>query len=279
MAIRSELVSQFKFDNAEPLAPSDMLGYITCNEAVTPDFLKKLTEKRGQKPGGVGLAIGSGGTFSLLPFLGLDGMILVDINPAVLGFTQFVGDCISQAQSPEHAKEIILNDLPPELHELDPESYLHISPSISTIAALKLQREARLFGDIHWSNPEAFPRVQEAIAATNVTYANRSIVSSYFYSELNTVLGQTEQPLTYVNFSNVHHWLSSTRPFATLERIADPDAAIQYSVHPTKATSPNLEARIADSFPHYLDLTTREIRALGKKSAKGRSMPMRSFQP
>lgn len=279
MGIKTELRPHFKFNNTEPLAQSDMLGYITCNEAITPDFLERLSQQRAKKTGGVGLAIGSGGTFSLLPFLGLDGIVLVDINPAVLGFTQFVGECIVTAQSPEHAKEMIIHELPSDLHELDPESYLHISPSINHIAARKLQREAALFGDIHWSNPNAFPRVQDAIAEIPFAYANRNIVSPTFYTELNTVLGKVDQPLTYLNFSNVHHWLTSTQPFQGLQKLTDPEATVQYSVHPTDAYGANLEAKVADSFGQYLDLSTGEIKALGKKSATGRKLPKWSYQP
>ncbi len=278
MPIKTELRPYFKFDNTEPVAQADMLGHIACNEIVKPDFLANLTKQRAQKPGGIGLAIGSGGSFSLLPFLDLEGIILVDVNPAVLGFTQFVGDCIAQAQNPDHAKEMIIHELPQDLHELELQRNSPLLPTLNHIAAEKLQREASYFGDIHWTNPHAFPGVQEAIAQTTVAYANRNITSAAFYAELSTVLRKVGEPLTYLNFSNVHHFLASTRPLQGLERLADPEATVQYSTHPLKDGGP-LFATLADSFGQYLDITSGEIQTLGKKSATGRSMPRWSSRP
>ncbi len=280
MPIKSELRPYFKFDNDVPTAKGDLLRHITCNDVITPKFLSKLEKRREKRLGGVGLTVGSGGAISLLPKLNLDGLIFVDINPAVLGFSQFVIDCIATAQTPEHAREMIIHDLPQGLHEVEEDSDKEKVPTLHTVVANKLDAEKRYFGDTHWSNSEVFPRVQDALTDTTIAYANRSITSGSFHLELARVLRQTEQGLTYVNFSNVHHWLASTKSLLGLAPEIGPDTTIQYSVHPEEnGACFNLEAKIAKSFPRYLDLANREIKHLGKKSATGRRLPRWNSQP
>jgi hypothetical protein len=248
MPLKTELKPYFQFNNTQLAYRGNMLGHLVCNEAGYQDIQPTIQNKRQKKPGGIGLTVGSGAAFSTLPDLQLDGLIFVDVNPAVLGFNKMVGACIAVSESPAQAQERLARYFPHGLHR--PVTTGYPNPDIEYAVEKELYRETERFGVLHWSNPDRFTQVKDAIRTTDFAFAYRDITDPYFINELTLILGITRQTLAYVNFSNIHNWIFSIKPLAQIAELLDPEGVIQFSKATINLADP-LQQRLANGFHTY----------------------------
>ncbi len=228
MPLKSELLTSFQFPTQGKPDYDYLYVHSFCNEDGITDVLPQLKQKRTMRPGGIGLVVGSGGVFSWLPHLDLDGVIIMDTHPVVLGVTKIVGASIVGSDNPTQARERIFKYFPYNLYEVDPEhpiSPMYIKKSFEK----QFDREVDYFDQTHWTNPDAFEQTKQAVQATTTTFAQRDIRSIPFYYELRGVLESIGLPLTYVNFSNVHLWINSNKPLLEIAELVDPNGVIQFS--------------------------------------------------
>jgi hypothetical protein len=245
MPIKSELLPHFQFPKTTTPDHSNSYVHTFTNEGGLEDVLTPLKDKRAKKPGGIGLTVGSGAAYSLLTHLDLDGLIVVDAHPTVLDTTKLVGACIASSDSPEQAVDRMFQYLPVDRHRLDAE-YLDRILGPRHPESDKFAREVEYLGPMHWTNPDVFQKAKQAIQETSITFANRDIRDMLFYYELADVLRLVNQPLTYVNFSNVHFWISSNRPLIEITQLLDPEGVIQFSNRGLDGPAP-LTVRLAKS--------------------------------
>jgi hypothetical protein len=229
MPLNPELAKHFNFPMQTPVEPADAQGHVFCNEKLDSKQLDLIKRKRLQSPGGIGLIVGSGAIYSLLPHLDLDAVILVDRNPAVLGVAALTGACIVSSETPKEAVTRLFTDFPENLH--DSQSFpLTARYELNPLIRSDFDVEKSLFRQKHWTTEDAFPRAKATTDSTMIGLANRDITTPDFARELRDLLDVTGLPLTYLNLSNVHSWIGGElRKLVSIARLLDPHVTIQYS--------------------------------------------------
>lgn len=248
-----ELQQHLRFAKKTAPEPSDIQGHIFTNETLTGTELRKIRERRQQAPGGLGLVIGSGGIFSLLPHLDLDGVIIADRNPAVLSVAKLTGACIAASDTPEAAVDKLFGYLPATAIHDHKALPLSDALDLDGVAKAEFKTEKTGIGRRHWSNEVAFPKAKEAIESTAIGFANRDVTTFDFFIELNDILETTGIPLNYVNFSNIHNWLGGNlRKLRNIAELLNPYATIQFSSYqPQLPYEVSLGVLSTGAFPEY----------------------------
>ncbi len=208
MPVVNELLTQLGGLSEKTRRNKDPYGHLFCNEAGLSLSVPLLERRRQEAQGGIGLVIGTGGIFSLLPSLGLDGVIMVDINPAVLEFSQHVGEAIKNTQTPWQAEGVIFDydspgNFPAQMNIKNRELYVH------SFFETKFTDEVRNFGKYHWRNLGRFPLAKKKTEETPIVYVTADVTNPLFGQRLGNALSHFGQTLSYVNFSNIHHFPKS----------------------------------------------------------------------
>ena len=263
MPVNQELVSRLQGLSKERYI-NDELRYFFCNEKMLSTVVPTIAEKRAQAPGGIGLIIGTGGIFSLLPSLDLEGVIMVDKNPSVLRFSRFLADTIREAQTPLEVEEAVTSFTETDYFTqwMQNRTFSIATRDVSSRRhfAIYLERtldsEKRYFADVHWSNPDRFREAQETLQHTPIIFINADLNDSTFTGSVADILGTYNAPLSYVNLTNahVHPWKVSLEALDMLP-ITD-QTTIQYSDYydPTGKTIEQLHMMIAPSLAEYKQL-------------------------
>lgn len=188
-------------------------GYLVSNDEGYLEIDQNIKANLAEKYGGIGVFVGSGGLFSLLPDLPLDVAVLVDIDPSILKFHRMLEQKILESGSPEEVKSWLAS-----------EEIAREYPVIN-----QLLDEADKFGELHWTNPARFQKVQNALRKRHVVYIAADVVNEEFGQALTHVADTYDEKIRFANFTNVHSYVSSgamgilsTWPF-------DKNAAIIYS--------------------------------------------------
>lgn len=260
MPVNTELVSKLQGLSKERYI-SDELRHFFCNERGVSAVIPTIAEKRAQAKGGIGLVVGTGGIFSLLPSLDLDGVIMVDKNPSVLRFSRFLADTIREAQTPLEVEQAVASFTETDyftqwmqnrtfsISDRDFSSRRHFAIYLERT----LRSEKRYFADVHWSNSDRFKKAQETLQRTPIIFTNADLNNPTFTGSVADILGTYNAPLSYLNLTNahVHPWRVSLEALDLLP-ITD-QTTIQYSdfYDPTGGTIEQLHMMVAPSFDEY----------------------------
>lgn len=213
MPVRTELLRDLQGLSENTKRSNAPYGHLFCNETLVDLAVPQIEAQRKKMPKGVGLVIGSGGIMSLLPSLDLDGVIMVDINPAVLAFGEHVGQAIRTSDTPSQAEQVIF--------EADDPEKSFASQMYVTDRGLYMQHlykypftdEYRNFGTYHWRNTARFEAVKTAVEETPIVFVQAYVTSPAFLLNLTRALYRFGQPLSYVNFSNLSTWRNGDMDF------------------------------------------------------------------
>jgi hypothetical protein len=195
---------------------------------IAPSVIARLPNDRS----GISLFIGGGGAFSMLPELKVAAAVFVDKNPFVGELNQLLAESILGSDTPQETLEAIKSK-----YRLGQYAVLrglrdiYDDDDLDTMLFAWFRAEARSYGHYHWSSPDRFPRVKEALLDTPLVSVAADITSPGFASALGNVLNKHNQKITHANFTNVHAWVGA----ASMEFVRGlpfhPDTTILYSSH------------------------------------------------
>lgn len=204
-------------------------GTLVSNDEGYKNISGKLKEVLVGKQGEFALLIGSGGVLSILPDLPTNTVLVVDKNPAVLEYNQMVQTLVLESDSPEEVWE--------KLSGLNLEDRFQVVKDIRSeryreeINLALINKEAREYGDYHWTSPDRFHQVKEALKRKDIVYVSADVVDEGFSQALQELAKKYNTAITFANFSNLHSWLEPK----TMEFIKNwpfsKNAAILYSCH------------------------------------------------
>lgn len=231
-------------------------GTLISNDEGYKDIVPELRERMANQHGGIGIFIGSGGLLSLLPDLPIDIALLLDKNPAVLEINEVIATLIEGSASPD---EVLQRLASPDfraqnqvLKDID-EFYGKID-----IATAFIRKEAREYGEYHWSNPTRFMQVKEALRRKPVAYVATDITSRDFGTALSTIAQHYGERIPFANFTNVHSWIKPTGmdfirswPFQT-------EATVLYSSHRGARAGDWPKMYLAKSSEEYIGEVSKE---------------------
>lgn len=266
MPVSQELLSRLQGLSKERYI-SNELRHFFCNERGLNAVLPTIVAKRAQAKGGIGLVVGTGGIFSLLPSLDLEGVIMIDKNPSVLRFSKFLADAVMQAQTPLEVEEAVTSFTETDYFTqwMQNRTFSISTRNVSsrrhfaTYLEGTLASEKRYFEDAHWSNPDRFRQAQEALLRTPIIFINVDLNDPTFTGSIADILGTYNSPLSYLNLTNAHAypWRVSLEALDLLP-ITD-QTTIQYSdfYDPTGKTIEQLYMMVAPSLGEYKKVVKR----------------------
>lgn len=207
----------------------------------------KLNEKRNL----IGLCIGAGGMFSILPEADFDTFLLVDQNAAVVNFNKLLGKLLrSEIKDPlkylltrilqrEDCPETMINELREE--------------RMYAIIKLLLEEDEQRLGRFHWSKPQRRSIVRERLQETAIGYILADITAEKFGQVLAETLARQGRTIDFLNLTNVHedNWINGDMAFLRKWPIS-PNAVVMFSSH--KQVGPNHypKSEIVFSLDEYL---------------------------
>lgn len=241
----SEKFGDIKRSVDSALIPNDQ-GY----EELIPEL--QTTFKQRER-NGIGFFVGAGGVASLLPELPIDIPLVVDRNKAVLELAALLNTLIATENSPE---AVLAKIKSPEIRE----RYPIIRDIISTFGDLDcidvfLQSEAKQYGQFHWTNPQRFPVVQNALRERPPLYIAADISNPDFSATLKDISSRQGQSITFANFTNVHLWLRPTKMDFLREYPIKTDTPIVFSSHKDVAPGGWPKVRMASTVDEYIQET------------------------
>lgn len=182
---RSNLDSYFRGQGLE--VEPDVSGILVSNDTGYSTIRPIIKEMAPITEGQAGIFVGSGGMFSVMPDLKLAYPILLDIDPNVIDFNKMLANLISTSDTPQE----VLNQ----------------------VREGNIDKEARVYGYDHWTNPDRFQQVKAALENSPPTFVNADITNPRLAGILHRIAGDTDTQIAYANLTNVHRWLNrSLRP-------------------------------------------------------------------
>lgn len=203
-----------------PLIANDE-GYI--------DVREELKGRLAEIDGGMGVFVGGGGLLSLLPELPVDVVLAVDMNPAVLEMNKTLAELIKESETPDEVKAKLLD---PEIKERYP-ILRDVYSGDTRQLLVHIDNEHEVFSNDHWTDPERFIQVKEALVKKPIVYVAADIRNPDLALSLKDVAEKHSKKISFANFTNVHAWISSDTPQSKMDFVRKwpfmDDASILYS--------------------------------------------------
>jgi hypothetical protein len=198
-------------DNAGTRFASSQAFAISNDEAFT-ELAPVLEARKKDRRGGIGLFIGSGGLLSMLPELGLDIAVTVDINQAILDFNRRLAEAVRDSEStaalldmPSRMPDPRFSDDFEEFDKLMEDA--GVTRRKPTPVSEEIEKEAEEYGKYHWTQPSRLDSVRRALADTALLWVYSDVTSEDFKASINELASTTDQEITFANLTNVHRWL------------------------------------------------------------------------
>jgi len=178
-------------------------GFLVSNDKGMSEIIPSLREAFDKVSPGVGLVIGSGGIFSLLPEMKpIKAVIVVDNDKLVLEFNKFLS---KQILSGEGVREIFIAILHSMYSSKD---WLNHRPPVEDLLS-----EREKYGVFHWTNENRLEEVRSALRNIPLVFVAADLRHKSFVAELKrTIFNQSGLGISFANFTNVHEWVLGT-PF------------------------------------------------------------------
>lgn len=235
-------------------------GNIVSNDAGYKFVAPKLLERISAINGGTGLFIGSGGMLSILPDLGVNRALVIDKDPHVLEVNRLLANIVRDAP----AFSQVVDFLNFQGHEPAYPAFRSLVEAGRQEDAERIvediAREARAYGEHHWTSRTHFPRVQAALRAKPQAWVKADIKSPELAQYLQVFAQDSGELITFANLTNVHDWLDDTRSMDFLRDwpIAD-DPTILYSIfrHRINRSWPSMA--FTTSVDEYIEETNKDL--------------------
>lgn len=199
--------------------------FLVSNDRGYKDISAELKERFRGRSGDIGVFIGSGGLLSMLPDINLQAALLIDSNRSVLEFTQFLAQLIEQSESAEEAWAKLT-----DVDSMNLES-LKFLARVGGLDLEGIEAEAEVYGGDHWTNPERFGKVKQALVERPVLYIAADIADPEFTASFTDTLNRYGHKISFANLTNVAYYVSDT---SFIEQWPlDTDPLIMYSHFPT----------------------------------------------
>lgn len=242
-----------------PERPEIQEGHLISNDKGLGDICEDLADNRKSEPDGVGLIIGSG-PLSLLPEFNAKVTVMVDNNPEVLEMSKALGDLILESSQPG---EVLDKMRSPEAHERFPVlARCSEGWGLDVNVMNKINQEKQSFTnanrDYHWTNPERFEEVQQALRDRPPVRVVADFSDRRFSEALADVANRNKLSVTHANFTNVHDWIEARMAPLVNSLPFVPRAKIVFSTFKgVDQSSPQrrqniYQSRFAEGVPSYL---------------------------
>ena len=229
-------------------------GTLISNDEGFKEIIPGIKETIGDKEGGVGLFIGSGGAISLLPDLPIDISLIVDKNPAVLELNQLIASLIQEEESPESVIDKLRN---PETAQIL-EDINQVPGNLDLMMAYITHGEPNQFGEYHWTNPNRFNQVKKALREKPMIFVVADVTDDGFAEGLTATLTRYQEYIRFANFTNVHSWIRD-RPMDFIRKWPlDTNATIVYSSNEGGLVGDSPKVRMTHSLEDYIQITSSE---------------------
>lgn len=204
-------------------------GTLISNDEGYQAIMPALHDHLATKQSGIGIFIGSGGLFSLLPELLTDVNLVLDKNRAVLELNELIAKLIKESSSPNEVLQKLgaayLRNRSPVLKNLD-KTYDEID-----VTAGFLKHESLQYGKYHWTHPSRFKLVQEFLRKKPIVNIAVDITNQDLGTAFNSIAQHYDLKIPFANFTNVHAWIRPIPMDFIKHWPFEPDAAILYSSH------------------------------------------------
>lgn len=242
-----------------PERPNIDEGHLISNDKGLADMCEELAVNRASKPEGMGFIIGSG-PLSLLPEFNTEVTVMADNNPEVIEMSKALGDLILESN---HPSEVLDRLQAPETRERFP-VLARCSEGFGLDANVmnKIAKEADSFTNAnrnyHWTNPERFAEVQQALRDRPPVRVVADFSDRRFSEALGDVAHRNKLQVTHANFTNVHDWIEARMAPLVNNLPFGPRAKIVFSTF-TSVDNSNpsyrqniYKSRFAEGAPSYL---------------------------
>lgn len=153
-------------------------------------------------------------------------ILSVDVNPAVAIMANFVLAAIVKNEASEAAVDDIRSGFD-GMYDLDKYRLAGYSP---LHLHEDLEKEIKLFGPMHWSHPQNYPKARERVLGGSIAIVSADINNEAFLSALRESAQVSGQRCGLLSLTNVHMYLQRQTLSNTLDRLPlAPQAQIVYS--------------------------------------------------
>ncbi len=205
----------------------DLRGYLFSNDQGV-DFVLPYLQDSNYGISGIGLFIGSGGVISLSPYLG-EGIVpfVIDKNKAVLEISALVTSLVIKNSTPSE----VFRQMPtidkshPITQDINAESWFR------ALVYGFLEDERNNYADYHWSNPDKYPEVRQALLKQPPIHVPADVTDSKLSQWFSQINAGSDQSIVFANMTNVHEWIGYPMDFLQNFPFAN-DALIIYSSKP-----------------------------------------------
>ena len=223
---------------------------LVSNDQGYLDIKSELFESLKSKHGGIGIFIGSGGVFSMLPDLLISKTLIVDNNPAVHEYSRMIESSIIESKTPGEVWDQLNNPKLGDKFKISKD--LRKEEYMTEINLGLVNREAEQYGKDHWTDPSRFNFVKAALIENPPVYLIADVTNSAFEAKLQEVSNKLEAKIVVANFSNVHQWIDpKTRGFMEKWPFND-DPVILFSNHKGQMTGDYPKMQIVRSVHDYI---------------------------
>jgi hypothetical protein len=232
-------------------------GTLISNDEGYVNIFPNLQEHLAETTGGIGIFVGSGGLLSLIPDTPINVAVVVDKNPAVFELTQVIAELIMESNTPgdvlQKLRDPNLNQKYPILREVDD------SDGALDLIGKFIKKESREYGNFHWTHPERFNHVKDALRKKPVVYVAADITEEGFGTDLSETARAYGESITFANFTNVHSYIKP----ATMDFLNNwpfnNSAGIIYSSHKDTLVGDLPKMHLAKSLGEYIQETEVDI--------------------
>jgi hypothetical protein len=231
-------------------------GTLITNDEGYVDVIPALKRSLSGKQGGLAVVVGSGGLLSLLPDLPVDTAIVLDINPAVLELNGVLAQLVQNSSSPNEVSQRLVDPDFQKQHQILSD-LAGMYPHLDMLRAF-LTKEAREYGEYHWSNPIRFNQVKESLKRKPITYIAADITDNNFGTAFDRVVQDCSEKITFANFTNVHDWIMPKSMAFLRGWPFDPDASILYADFKGRVVGDWPGAHLVEGLDKYLSSVKTE---------------------
>jgi hypothetical protein len=231
-------------------------GTLISNDEGYQNIASRLNEQLRPKKGGIGIFIGSGGLFSMLPDLPITTALVIDKNVAALEVKKIETDAIIESDSPEKALQRLIGSESRKQHIIFSEVDKLFEGVDLTTGFIK--KEAQQYGEYHWSHSSRFNQVKDALREKTIIPIVANITNPHFGTSLNEIADRYNEKIIFSNFTNVHTWIKYIPmdfirkwPFAS-------DAAILYASHKDTLWGDWPKMHLAKTYEDYIAQSTAD---------------------
>jgi hypothetical protein len=217
-------------------------GYLVSNDEGYTEIDSLIKEKMKDKNGGIALSVGTGGLLSLLPDLPVDVAIMADIDPSIFRFNKLLAEKIMSSNTPYDVKIWLSSN---EITQEYPNQY-------------QILEEAKEYGNIHWTDPERFKRVKEALQKKPIIYIAVDITSPDFAQALTQIADTYSEQIRFANFTNVAQYVESGAMDVVSRWPFTNDAAIIFSSKKDVEVGHYPKMRLANNLQEYIEKAKQE---------------------